>query len=559
MAYLGERFNSIGARASLLSGGILVVFAAVLFTAYAFTQQQTATRGAVEKARALVLMAESVRERVAKKWDYGVYTTDKLLRWAQEADSEEARKKRILDAVPVFNAWSTAQAKAEEGGFQFTPIREDPREPEHKADAKGMRAIQYFRNNPEAEEFHFVDEQANAVRYFRPVRLGETCLVCHGDPARSEELWGRSDGKDITGHRMENKETGDLHGAFQVTLPLDKADAHAAKALWTGGGLGLFMLLAGLGIILWAMRRSIDQPLQTAVASMNEVVDRGDLTVRMKEDGWGGAAELGRGFNRFMEQLADLFRGWREESGQLASASEELSATGHELNNNTRASSQRVEDVTQSAREVNNVVQDVANNITAVSDSASRTKSTTQTGNEAVEQASGQIRELSQSGQRVGEVMDSIQAIAKKTDLLALNAAIEAANAGEQGKGFAVVADEVRKLAEQTSQATEQVNGIVAELGSKSEASVQAMNQVHTHMEEILEMIEHTDQTANQIAAAAEELAATMNETTDNMDEISGNVESVAGSAGQIEQAADQLGTMANHLREALEKFQTDR
>ena len=549
------KFDSIGARASLLAGAALLAFAILFFAGYAYTQKQTAVEGSVERARSLVLMAESVRERISQKWEYGVYTTDKVRRWAREAQTEEQRKKRILDAVPVYNAWSTAQAKAEEAGFRFEPIREDPRNSDHRAGPEGMRAINHFRSNPDAEEFHFVDEQANAVRYFRPVRLGENCLVCHGDPDRSEALWGRSDGKDITGHKMEGKEAGDLHGAFQVILPLDKADARVAGTLWTGGIIALVLLALALAGIVWTFRRSIDGPLQQAVDAMGRAVDNGDLTARMPESGWGGAATLGRAFNRFMDHLASMFHQWRSEADQLASASEELSATSEELHQSAQTSSQRVSDVSNSAQEVNNVVQDVANNISEVSESASKSTDTTKQGQQAVKQASEHIRSLSQSTQQVEEVMSTIQAIAKKTDLLALNAAIEAANAGEAGQGFAVVADEVRKLAEQTSQATDQVNSLTADLQGKSETSVQAMEQVRTQMDQILEMINHTDQTANQIAASAEELAATMSETTDNMGEISGNVDSVSDSVSQIETAASQLESTAQQLRAALEGF----
>ena len=168
------RMNSIGGRASLLVAGGLVGFSVIMLLLFAWYQHNAAVNSAVERARSLVLMAESVRERVAKKWEFGVYTTDKLRRWAEQAESEEERKQRILDAVPVFNAWQTAQAKAEEAGFEFKPIRENPREADHRASEKEMRAIRYFRNNPDADEFHMEDEADNVVRYFRPVRLGES-------------------------------------------------------------------------------------------------------------------------------------------------------------------------------------------------------------------------------------------------------------------------------------------------------------------------------------------------------------------------------------------------
>ncbi|MEF8792615.1 Tll0287-like domain-containing protein [Thiohalorhabdus sp.] len=110
-----------------------------------------------------------------------MYSTDKVRSWVAEAGTKEARKDMILSAVPVVTAWRTAQAKAEGAGFTFKPIREKPHNADHTASETEMRAIRHFRNHPDAKEYSFVDEEANAVGYFRPVRLGEVCRNCHGD------------------------------------------------------------------------------------------------------------------------------------------------------------------------------------------------------------------------------------------------------------------------------------------------------------------------------------------------------------------------------------------
>ncbi len=62
------------------------------------------------------------------------------------------------------------------------------------------------------------------------------------------------------------------------------------------------------------------------------------------------------------------------------------------------------------------------------------------------------VRGLAGAAEKIGEVVELINAIAGQTNLLALNATIEAARAGEAGKGFAVVAGEVKSLANQTGQ-----------------------------------------------------------------------------------------------------------
>ena len=349
----------------------------------------------------------------------------------------------------------------------------------------------------------------NAVRYFRPIRYTESCLACHGDPSRSQELWGRDDGRDVLGYKMEGVDEGDLKGAFEIIRPLDKAQAQLSTNLWTAGiGAALVVGLIVLGM-LWFVQRRISRPLNDTINRMQCISESGDLTARVPEARVPEMGRLSRSFNEFVTGLAETFKDYRNQTSQLASSSEELSATAEEISQNAQSSSQRVEQVSSSAQEVNEVVQDVANNIQTVSDAAGKSSQSTQEGKEAVDQAAQRLDKLKASSGRVDEIIATIQNIAKKTDLLALNAAIEAANAGEQGKGFAVVADEVRKLAEQTSQATTQVNDIISEVRQHSDSSVEAMNQVQSKMDEVLSNIENTDQTANQIAAAAEELAAT--------------------------------------------------
>lgn len=70
--------------------------------------------------------------------------------------------------------------------------------------------------------------------------------------------------------------------------------------------------------------------------------------------------------------------------------------------------------------------------------------------------------------EQVKRVSQSIDSIARTTNMLALNAAIEAEKAGEAGQTFAVVASEVKKLALDTRRAAVEITGTVNSLSNEA-------------------------------------------------------------------------------------------
>jgi methyl-accepting chemotaxis protein len=336
----------------------------------------------------------------------------------------------------------------------------------------------------------------------------------------------------------------------------DRSRLEAARAenqTW-GIGLALAVLALGSGAFFWVARHHLQRPIQALRQEMARIAEN-DLSQPVAHTESTELGDLQVATEEMRATLNNQMRSNREQSSQLAAASEELNASAEGLAESAQAQSRRSEEVSNSVQEVNQVVQDVANNISEVSDAAGKVNQEAQSGSKSAEQASRQMEELKTTTENVDQITGTIQDIAKKTDLLALNAAIEAANAGEQGKGFAVVADEVRQLAEQTSSATGEINGILEKFRNQVDESTQTMEKLSGAMDNIRSQAESTDQMANQIAAAAEELAATMGETTDNLGEIQETAQAVTDSVDQIRQAAGQVDQMARQLSEIVEEF----
>ena len=85
-----------------------------------------------------------------------------------------------------------------------------------------------------------------------------------------------------------------------------------------------------------------------------------------------------------------------------------------------------------------------------------------------VESLGAHITGFAAAMEQVKRVSQSIDTIARTTNMLALNAAIEAEKAGDAGQTFAVVASEVKKLALDTRKAAVEITGTVNSLSNEA-------------------------------------------------------------------------------------------
>lgn len=241
--------------------------------------RETETNALVTKARTVILASESAREYTADQIRFDVF---------RDAKQSSMSVEQVLRTVPIFSAMSVAKKKSAELGFTLKVPKFSPRNPDNQPDVYETEVLKKLELGSSSE---FWEINNGSIRYFRPIKLTEECMRCHGDPARSQEFWGRSDGKDITGTKMENWRIGEIHGAFEVTMPMESVEtAVAQKSLviaGIAGGSALLMILImyfvgrfisrSLGSIEIAARKVADGQFENATVQMDSNDEIGSL------------------------------------------------------------------------------------------------------------------------------------------------------------------------------------------------------------------------------------------------------------------------------------------
>ena len=489
-------------RAKILILGVALpalIIAGLLFM-YSQDASSRAVEASVDKARSICLSAESAREQTEKQWASGIFGSDVLRDWGEKGEDD-----KILSTVPVVTAWETAMAKSKEGGYEFRVPALEPRNPENAPDELQLEALQEIKNK-KLDEYYVVNEKTNSVHYFRPVRLGQSCLSCHGDPANSKDLWGTDDGTDVTGHDMEGWSLGQMHGAFEVVQSLEAATASAQHSIIVAliaAAIGLLVITA----VTFTMLGGMTKKIRSAAA----------------------------GIGNSISGLRSASDGLREGASEAASKSEVMTVAVSQMNDNIGSVTVAMDQISDSIREI-----------------AERTNETTRTADIAVTEANNTsevIQRLSENSSRIDAVTQVINSLAEQTNLLALNATIEAARAGEYGKGFAVVASEVKDLANQTSQATEGIAEVIGGIRVDTTSAISSVKRIRDIISEI-----HEGQ--HLVAAAVTEQDAMTNEIVSNVrqisdasvevsSQISGVAESSQETAARVEESAQMITEIA--------------
>ncbi|MFJ3486367.1 methyl-accepting chemotaxis protein [Pseudomonas sp. NPDC090202] len=330
-----------------------------------------------------------------------------------------------------------------------------------------------------------------------------------------------------------------------------------------------FSILALAALYLFmCLQASIRRSAQ-GITTLAESLRDGNLCVEVAVDGRDELAAISKALNVAVVQLRASLLGVNHETQQLGSAVQTLNSQSGSTLNEVEDQQQQISQIAAAATQLAATSMGVAKSCEDASGSAQQTRRIAEDSSRDSQRTTASIQQLnlklsdtanalgrvSEQGQQIQSVVDTIRGIAEQTNLLALNAAIEAARAGEQGRGFAVVADEVRSLSQRTQASTAQIAGTVDSLRTTVSQAVslmeaacgqavtdaQSVTGLGQRLGEIAGAVQRVTDTLAQIATAVEEQAATA-------DEVSGNIQQVDQAAGRLLDGARAVNRAADTL-----------
>ncbi|NUO07339.1 MAG: DUF3365 domain-containing protein [Candidatus Brocadia sp.] len=407
--------------------------------------------------------------------------------------------------IPAIVGREVAEYFSQSTIFKMKQTSMKYRNPANKPDAWEVKQLVSFEKDTSLKDISEIAKLEDGTEVFRlmvPLKIEEPCLKCHGDPATSPT----KDGKDITGRQMENYKVGDIRGGISVIVPMSSIYAAIASNRNVNIiGNGIYILVVGTVVFF-----------------------------------------LARGITSLLKKLVFNLKNGAEE---VASAASQISSSSQSLADGASQQASSIEETSASIEEMASMTTKNADNAKEANQLAIKTRTSAESGNEALDTLQMTMRDLNSGNDKVLSIIKSIDEIAFQTNLLALNAAVEAARAGEHGKGFAVVAEEVRNLAQRCSVASKETAELINSRVVSTENAAKIADKFAANLKEIVTEAKKVTDLAGEIAAASQEQSDGITQISRAVADVDTVTQQNAANAEELASSSEELSSQAENLK----------
>jgi len=338
------------------------------------------------------------------------------------------------------------------------------------------------------------------------------------------------------------------------------ASPEAVMRAGLAGWLGAFAIAvcAAVGCFWLYVARAIVSPMKQAVRFAQRIAG-GDLTATADTVRGDEIGQLTRALCQLNANLHSVVGDIHTNFGHMMTAAHQISGGTNDLSGRTDSQAAALEETAASIDQITAKVKENAGHTSQGDGMANNALASAETGGAIVTKVVDTIAEISESSQRISDIVGIINGIANQTNLLALNAAVEAARAGEAGRGFAVVATEVRNLAQSSANAASEIKTLIEESAEKVKSGTLLARDAGAAMQDILASIRSVSGIMNEITVASNEQSSgieQVNSAVNHLDEVT---QQNAALVEQTTRSTRRLEEQGAKLMQALSVFKLGR
>jgi methyl-accepting chemotaxis protein len=247
-------------------------------------------------------------------------------------------------------------------------------------------------------------------------------------------------------------------------------------------------------------------------------------------------------------QIAATVEEQERMASQQAASVNQTTTTMDELGASSRATAQQVETAASQAIQALNLASGGTKAVEQTLEAMATLKV-------KVQDMQGQIMQLSEQTDRIGNISIVVSELANQTNMLALNAAVEAVRAGEHGKGFGVVASEIRKLADRSKKSASQINLLVADIQRAINSTVMVTDEGTKTVESGVNIAKETAEAFAGVANAINNVVLSSQQISLNAKQQAIAIEQVVEAMNSLNQAAAQTACGISQTKVGTQKL----
>ncbi|MCT4706597.1 methyl-accepting chemotaxis protein [Enterobacteriaceae bacterium H16N7] len=288
-------------------------------------------------------------------------------------------------------------------------------------------------------------------------------------------------------------------------------------------------------------------PLKS-VARHFEEIGKGDLTGDIKVDNHNEIGLLCEALQQMQSGLKETVTSIRQGAESINIGTQEIASGNSDLSSRTEQQAAAVVETAASMEQISSTVKQNTDNARQASDMFQNTAIIAAEGEVQMQGMTDKMNVISQSAQKMVDIISVIDGIAFQTNILALNAAVEAARAGQSGRGFAVVAGEVRNLAGRCADSAKEIGSLITEstqfikegteLADKTSSAIteinSAVSKANMMMESIALASEEQDRGVEQIRIAITQMDQVTQQNAALVEEVATTAQGVEGQANLL-------------------------